>query len=67
MKRTFDFDREIWERLDADAARCLRSSTKHLEAILRTYLFNESFELENTRLEMIGEIVPETKKRREAA
>lgn len=63
MKRTFDFDKEIWRRLDEDAESCLRSSTKHLEAILRAYYFDESFEMDGVRLEMVGKLLPNSKKK----
>lgn len=60
--RTFYFEKELWARLDADARRCLRSSTKQMEAILKTYFAVEDVDLNEAGLEMLGEIMPTGKK-----
>ncbi len=60
LQRTFNFDRSLWEKLDADADSCLRSSTKQLEAILRAYYFAESFEMNYQKIEVLGELMRET-------
>ncbi len=56
--RTFYFEKELWARLDEDAKRCLRSSTKQMEAILKTYFDVEDVDLSKAGLEMLGEIMP---------
>ncbi len=56
--RTFYFERDLWEKLDEDAKRCLRSSTKQMEAILKTYFETEDVELNKAGIEMLGEIMP---------
>lgn len=35
--RSIRLSRDVWDHLDADAARCQRSSVKQLEAVLRKY------------------------------
>jgi hypothetical protein len=35
--RSIRLSRDVWNRLDADAERCQRSSVKQLEAVLRKY------------------------------
>ncbi len=56
--RTFYFEKELWAKLDEDAKRCLRSSTKQMEAILKTYFDVEDVDLNKDGLEMLGEIMP---------
>ncbi len=56
--RTFYFEKELWARLDEDAKRCLRSSTKQMEAILKTYFDVEDVDLNQAGLETLGEIMP---------
>jgi hypothetical protein len=56
--RTFIFEKELWAQLDADAKRCLRSSTKQLEAILKTYFGASDVGLNEAGLEMLGELAP---------
>jgi len=60
--RTFYFEKELWARLDEDAKRCLRSSTKQMEAILKTYFETEDVDLSKAGLEMLGEILPRSNK-----
>jgi len=60
--RTFYFEKELWAKLDEDAKRCLRSSTKQMEAILKTYFGAEDVELNQSGLEMLGEIMPKGQK-----
>ncbi|MGI8849347.1 MAG: hypothetical protein ACR2HT_04185 [Pyrinomonadaceae bacterium] len=60
--RTFYFEKELWARLDEDAKRCLRSSTKQMEAILKTYFDVEDVDLSKAGLEMLGEIMPRSNK-----
>jgi hypothetical protein len=60
--RTFYFDRDLWAKLDDEAKRCLRSSTKQLEAILKTYYGVEDVELDKESLEMLEEIAPKKEK-----
>ncbi len=62
--RTFYFEKELWARLDEDAKRCLRSSTKQMEAILKTYFDVEDVDLSKAGLEMLGEIMLRSKKLR---
>lgn len=61
--RTFIFEKELWAKLDADARRCLRSSTKQMEAILKTYFGAEDVELNKAGLEMLGELAPHGKQK----
>lgn len=56
--RTFYFERELWDKLDEDAKRCLRSSTKQMEAILKTYFGDSDVDLNQKGLEMLGELQP---------
>ncbi len=59
--RTFKFETALWKKLDADAERCGRSSTKQLEAILKTYYDAEDVELSRHSLEMLGELSPRSR------
>lgn len=61
--RTFYFERELWEKLDDDARRCLRSSTKQMEAILKTYFGVADVDLSQGGVEMLGELAPHSKKK----
>ena len=61
--RTFNFEKSLWERLDEDAKRCGRSSVKQLEAILKTYYDVENVELNRHSLEMLGELMPHSKRK----
>jgi hypothetical protein len=61
--RTFYFEKELWSKLDDDARRCLRSSTKQMEAILKTYFGVDNVELNQTGLEMLGELAPKSEKK----
>lgn len=61
--RTFYFEKELWAKLDDDARRCLRSSTKQMEAILKTYFGVENVELDQAGLEMLGELAPRSQKK----
>ena len=65
--RTFYFDKELWGKLDDDAKRCLRSSTKQMEAILKTYFNAGDVELNQSGLEMLGELRPEKNEEKKAA
>lgn len=56
--RTFYFEKSLWEKLDADAKRCLRSSTKQLEAILKTYYGVGDVEINKEVMESPVKIVP---------
>ena len=60
--RTFYFERELWEKLDEDAKRCLRSSTKQMEAILKTYFGAADVDLNKEGIELLGEIMPKGQK-----
>lgn len=61
--RTFNFPRDLWEKLDEDADRCLRSSTKQLEAILKTYYGFEDVGLNQQSLENLGKLAPHSKQK----
>lgn len=67
LGRTFIFDKELWAKLDDDAKRCLRSSTKQMEAILKTYFGVGDVELDKNGLEMLGELRPDKLNKKEAA
>ncbi len=56
--RTFIFEADLWAKLDDDAKRCLRSSTKQMEAILKTYFSVANVELSEPGLQMLGELMP---------
>jgi hypothetical protein len=58
LGRTFIFEKDLWERLDDDARRCLRSSTKQMEAILKTYFRLADVDLNKAGVEMLGELAP---------
>lgn len=59
--RTFYFEKSLWGKLDDDAKRCMRSSTKQLEAILKTYYSVDDVELNEQSLEILGELMPTSK------
>lgn len=59
--RTFYFEKSLWAKLDDDARRCLRSSTKQMEAILKTYFGVEEVDLNESGLELLGELAPHSK------
>lgn len=61
--RTFYFEKELWTKLDDDAKRCLRSSTKQMEAILKTYFNVEDVDLNSAGLEMLGKLAPRSAKK----
>lgn len=46
--RVFNFPNELWEKIDQDAKRCRRSSTKQVEAILLSHYKIENVELIKT-------------------
>lgn len=58
--RTFYFEKSLWAKLDDDARRCLRSSTKQMEAILKTYYSVADVELDKQSLEILGELLPQS-------
>lgn len=59
--RTFYFPKSLWIKLDDDAKRCRRSSVKQLEAILLTHYRMEDVELDKESLEILGELLPQSK------
>lgn len=61
--RTFIFEKSLWSKLDEDAKRCGRSSVKQLEAILKTYYQVEDVELNQQSLEMLGELMPHSRRK----
>ena len=65
--RTFYFEKDLWALLDEDAKRCLRSSTKQMEAILKTYFGDSDVELSKSGLEMLGELRPDKEDAKKAA
>lgn len=52
----------LWDALDADAARCRRSSQKQIEALLVTLYGVGDVEINKQQLEFIGEVLPSGKK-----
>jgi len=52
----------VWDALDDDAARCRRSSQKHLEALLLTFYDMQDVEINQQTLQMVGEIPPKGNK-----
>jgi hypothetical protein len=61
--RSIRLPESLWDALDADAARCRRSSQKHLEALLLTFYEMENVEISKDKLELIGELSPTSKKK----
>lgn len=61
--RTFYFEKDLWSKLDDDAKRCLRSSTKQMEAILKTYFGVDDVDLNEAGLETLGELAPHSQKK----
>lgn len=55
------------DALDADAARCRRSSQKHLEALLLTFYDMADVEINKPKPEMPGELVPDKVNKKKAA
>ncbi len=64
LGRTFYFEKSLWAKLDEDAARCKRSSTKQLEAILTAYYGVGDVGLNNDALEVLGKADTRTKLKR---
>ena len=65
--RSIRLPENLWDALDADAARCRRSAQKHLEALLLTFYKMEDVEISKSKLEMLGELVPDKTGRKKAA
>jgi hypothetical protein len=56
--RSIRLPETVWDALDADAARCRRSSQKQIEALLVTFYEIEDVEINKQSLEILGEIMP---------
>ncbi len=54
----------VWDALDEDAARCRRSSQKHLEALLLTFYDMQDVEINKQTLQMVGELLPPHSKKK---
>jgi len=52
----------VWDALDADAARCRRSSQKQIEALLVTFYEIEDVEISQRKMEILGELMPRSDK-----
>ena len=63
LGRTFYFEKSLWAKLDEDASRCKRSSTKQLEAILTAYYNVGDVALNSDALEVLGELAPKSKEK----
>lgn len=46
VARTVRFDAKLWDEIDRDAQRCMRSSVKQMEAVLSAYYRLRNVELD---------------------
>ncbi|MDQ4121726.1 MAG: hypothetical protein M3209_09800 [Acidobacteriota bacterium] len=61
VARSIRLPKAVWNALDEEAARCRRSATKQLEAILLTYYGIEDVEVDRAKLAkaaLVGELTP---------
>ena len=56
------FSTELEKAIEADAKRCERSFVRQVVAVLKTYYEVESVEVNQQRLEFVGELLPRSKK-----
>ena len=63
IPRSIRFPKKVWDAIDADAQRCKRSSVKQMEAVLSTYYQLEDVELNGQSLEMLGELMPHSRRK----
>ena len=61
--RSIRLPEKVWDALDKDAARCRRSSQKQIEAILVNFYQMEDVEIEQHRLEFVGELLPHSRRK----
>jgi len=59
--RSIRLPENVWDALDADAARCRRSSQKQIEALLVSFYELENVEINKQSLEVLGELMPKAK------
>ncbi len=57
------FSKELEEVIEADAKRCRRAFARQVEVVLMTYYGIGDAEINKTKLEMLGELVPNSKKK----
>jgi hypothetical protein len=62
IPRSIRFPKRLWDAIDGDAQRCKRSSVKQMEAVLSAYYGLEDVDLNKQSLEIIGELLPKSKK-----
>lgn len=60
--RSIRLPEKVWDALDADAARCRRSSQKQIEALLVSFYEMGDVEINQESLTMLGEIMSHGKK-----
>jgi 23S rRNA maturation-related 3'-5' exoribonuclease YhaM len=63
IPRSIRFPKKVWDAIDADAQRCKRSSVKQMEAVLTAYYQLEDVELNQQSLEMLGELMPHSRRK----
>ena len=63
IPRSIRFPKKVWDAIDADAQRCKHSAVKQMEAVLTTYYGLEDVELSQQSLEMLGELMPHSKRK----
>ena len=63
IPRSIRFPKELWDAIDEDAQRCKRSSVRQMEAVLTAYYGLQDVDLNNTNLQMVGELFPRGKVR----
>ena len=62
-QKLIPFSPTLEQAIQEDADRCKRSFIRQVEAVLMTYYGIEDVEIDRSRLEMIGELAPHSKKK----
>ena len=60
--RSIRLPEKVWDALDADAARCRRSSQKQIEALLVSFYEMGDVEINKESLEILGQLFPRSNK-----
>jgi hypothetical protein len=61
------FSKKLEKAIQEDADRCRRPFVRQVEAVLLTYYGLEDVELNKSKLEMLGELIPESNENKKAA
>ena len=63
IPRSIRFPKELWDAIDEDAQRCKRSAVRQMEAVLTAYYDLEDVDINEQKLEVVGELFRTSKKR----